>query len=243
MIKHIEIKDCLGFTLRGYLDLPDNAKRIVVFFHGYTGNLTEHNDHFKLLSRMLSKENIASLRMCYAGNGESDGAFYDSNFANNLIDCKAMLDYAKNELKFDDICLLGFSMGGLLACCSANYIPITKIVLWSAAVPDYDHWKKHYEAYRAMPNGKRYFLGREVDERLYETTNLLHPIEEAKKFQGEVLIYQGRIDQAVPFEQAIKYNEAFKNSTLKIIENCTHGYDQYEFQKEILDGSLNFLKS
>ena len=34
MIKHVEIENVKGFILRGYLDLPENAKKIVVFFHG-----------------------------------------------------------------------------------------------------------------------------------------------------------------------------------------------------------------
>ena len=37
MTKHIEIVNVKGFILRGYLELPENAKRIVCMFHGFTG--------------------------------------------------------------------------------------------------------------------------------------------------------------------------------------------------------------
>ena len=40
MTKHIEIENIKGFILRGYLELPENAKRIVCMFHGFTGNKT-----------------------------------------------------------------------------------------------------------------------------------------------------------------------------------------------------------
>ena len=40
MTKHVEIENINGFILRGYLELPENAKRIVVMLHGFTGNKT-----------------------------------------------------------------------------------------------------------------------------------------------------------------------------------------------------------
>ena len=30
MIKHVEIENVKGFVLRGYLELPENAKKIVI---------------------------------------------------------------------------------------------------------------------------------------------------------------------------------------------------------------------
>ena len=47
MVKHIELINKQGMTLRGYLDYPDNFNgEIVVMYHGFTGNKTEHAKHF-----------------------------------------------------------------------------------------------------------------------------------------------------------------------------------------------------
>ena len=64
MTKHVEIVNVKGFVLRGYLELPENAKRIVCMFHGFTGNKTEHNGHYRNLARLLAKEGILHRAFC-----------------------------------------------------------------------------------------------------------------------------------------------------------------------------------
>ena len=73
MVKAVEFKNEQGLMLRGFLHLVEESKEIVVMLHGFTGNKTEHNGHFRNLSRMLEKIGVSSLRMDYDCNGESDG--------------------------------------------------------------------------------------------------------------------------------------------------------------------------
>ena len=120
MTKHIEIENIKGFILRGYLELPENAKRIVCMFHGFTGNKTEHNGHYRNLARLLAKKGVASIRMDYHGNGESDGEFYDFSYIDTLDDAKRIIEFAKNIEGIEEVCILGFSYGGAIASMVAN---------------------------------------------------------------------------------------------------------------------------
>ena len=47
-VSAIEIKNCKGFVLRGFLHLPESASEIVVMLHGFTGNKTEHAGHLEI---------------------------------------------------------------------------------------------------------------------------------------------------------------------------------------------------
>ena len=96
MLKHIEITNKEGRILRGYLTLPEQFNGdLVLMYHGFTGNKTEHAGHFRNLSRLLAAEKIASLRMDFSGNGESDGEFSDFTFDTLIAEANLMLDYAK----------------------------------------------------------------------------------------------------------------------------------------------------
>ena len=97
MIKHIELVNEWGKTLRGYLDMPENFNgELIVMFHGFTGNKSEHAYHFRNISRIMSKEGFASMRLDFSGNGESDGEFKDFTFDTLYSEAKQMIDFALN---------------------------------------------------------------------------------------------------------------------------------------------------
>ena len=97
MVEHVEIVNKDGRVLRGYLHIPMNFRGdVVVFFHGFTGNKTEHDGHFRNMARHLEYYGIASLRMDFSGNGESDGEFYDFTYDTMLPEALQMVEYAKS---------------------------------------------------------------------------------------------------------------------------------------------------
>ena len=53
MMKHVEIVNKDGKVLRGYYSDPENFNGdVVVCFHGFTGNKTEHACHFRNIARL-----------------------------------------------------------------------------------------------------------------------------------------------------------------------------------------------
>ena len=162
MTKHVEIENIKGFILRGYLELPENAKKIVVMYHGFTGNKTEHNGHFRNLARLLAKVGVASIRMDYHGNGESDGEFSDFTFLDAVDDAKRILEYAHNVEGIEEVAILGFSFGGGLAGLIANDENCDQLVLISAAANMPQLTLNKYEGWRKLENGNVYFNGFEL---------------------------------------------------------------------------------
>jgi len=174
MLKHIEITNKEGRILRGYLTLPEEFNGdLVLMYHGFTGNKTEHAGHFRNLSRLLAAEKIASLRMDFSGNGESDGEFSDFTFDTLIAEANLMLDYAKTISDVKRVMLLGFSMGGAVAAMVAakRYQEIDKMVLWSPAGNILEKIKKAFESGIKLENGNVMMGTFELSKAMVESVN------------------------------------------------------------------------
>lgn len=243
MIKHVEINNNHNKVLRGYLDLPDNSTKLVVMFHGYTGNKTEHNGFFRTLSRKLSQMNIASLRMDYSCNGESDGEFFEFDFDHAIEDAKLMIDYAHSINSIKDVILLGFSMGGAIASLVCNYTDIAGMLLWSPAGDLGKNLRKRFENAPKLENGNVYMPGFELSENLVNTMEKYDFYSEASKFKNKVYIIHGTNDKAVDYLRGIEYAVKFPNANIHLVNKSGHGYDDFDSANELLTKSINFLKN
>lgn len=239
MVKHVEIENKHRKVLRGYLDLPTEAKSIVVMFHGYTGNKTEHNGFYRTMSRRLSALGIASLRLDYACNGESDGEFIDFRFDEALDDAKLMLDYAFSLKQIKDVMVLGFSMGGAIASIVCNYKPLKKLLLWSPAGDLAKNLRHRFELLNGGINSYAFPL----TEPLVASMEQFDFFAGTSKFTSPVLIIQGKKDKAVDYLTSMQYAVKFPNSHIVLVDEAGHGYDEISSANKLLDLSINFLKS
>lgn len=242
MTKHVEIENVKGFILRGYLELPENAKKIVVMYHGFTGNKTEHNGHFRNLARLLAKVGVASIRMDYHGNGESDGEFSDFTFLDALDDAKRILEYAHGVEGIEEVAILGFSFGGGVAGLIANDSNCDQLVLISAAANMPQLTLNKYENWRKLENGNVYFNGFELSKDFGNGLIGRNMYENTSELTKPVLVIQARNDQAVPYLYGVKYAVSYKNSRLHIVKDAGHGYDSLENATELYEKVVEFLK-
>ncbi|MDD4211850.1 MAG: alpha/beta fold hydrolase [Bacilli bacterium] len=242
MIQHIEIINKQNRVLRGYLDHPEGANRCVVMLHGYTGNKTEHNGYFRTMSRLLNEQGIASLRMDYSCNGESDGEFYEFSYLEAIEDAKLMLQTAKNFPGIETISLMGFSMGGAIAALVCNEIAIDRLLLWSPAGTMYQKMKERFDAAPKMENGHVYSAGFELSGELIDSMADIDPFRECESFEKPVLVIHGRQDKAVPYLTGVTYTVKFPNSRLHIVNESGHGYDEEPSKTQLLEQSMAFLK-
>lgn len=241
MLKHVEIENVKGYILRGYLDIPEGAKKIVVMLHGFTGNKTEHNGHFRNIARQLSKKGVASLRMDYHGNGESDGEFSDFTFIDALDDAKRMVEYSKNMKGIKEVAILGFSFGGALASLIANNDNCDQLVLISAAASMSETVKEKYDNWRKLDNGNVYSNGFELSKNFAEGLIGRDMYANTPNFTKNVLVIHGRDDQSVPYLCGVKYAVNYKNSHLHLIDGAGHGYNSLENATELYQKVVEFL--
>lgn len=244
MIKHVEIVNKQGRTLRGYLHLPEGAKEILVMFHGFTGNKTEHAGHFRNFARLLEKEGVASLRMDFSGNGESDGEFADFTFDTMMDEARQMIEYAKNISGIEKVDLLGFSMGGAVAGMMAReYMEqINKLMLWSPAGNIVDLIKKRYENNEKNEKGNVIFGGYwELSKEMYESLDKYNTYEGLENFPNKVFIVHGSQDLSVNYLFGMRYAVRCKNSFIHLVNGSGHGYDPLAHRDELYSKSLDFI--
>lgn len=242
MVKAIELLNKQGYVLRGFLDLPDGASKIVVFLHGFTGNKTEHAGHFRNLARLLSKKGVASLRMDYHGNGESDGEFQDFNFDYAIDDANLFIDYARNLKGIEEVTLLGFSLGGGIAGIVANDKNVDKLVLWSPAGCMKEHVINYFERCQKIDEDNIIVAGGFILNRQFlDTIKKYEFYSYAKNFTKPVLIVHGEKDLSVDISYGKRYNEEYKDSVMHIVAESGHGYDKPVQSEELYKLSIDFI--
>jgi esterase/lipase len=242
MIKHIEL-EVNGRIIRGYLDLPTECpKSIVVMFHGFTGHKVENGYAFRTLSRLLSKQNIASIRMDFSGSGDSDGEFHEFTFSSQCEEARNIIEYAKKVSS--NLSILGFSMGGAVASVvSLEYInDIKKLLLWAPAGNLNLIAKRIKGSAKITPNHTFDMGGYELSQTFcdeIEDYDIYHNIHNYTK---DVLIIHGENDQAVDVGYGKKYYERYPNATLKVISEANHVFSSLAWREELYQLSINYLK-
>ena len=116
-----------------------NSDKIVIFAHGFTGSKHESGRLFVMAARSLSSAGFNVLRFDFMGEGDSSGDFNQMTPNTRITDLTAALSWAKRR-KFARIGLLGLSLGGATAICTAAQSPgVSALVTWST-VPSYKFW-------------------------------------------------------------------------------------------------------
>lgn len=89
---------------------------LIVINHGFAGSRNEGGG-FTRLAEIMAKKGLASIRMDFAGCGDSKAEFLEFNNTNNLSDSEACLNWALENMPVDkeNVGVLGYSNGGRLA--------------------------------------------------------------------------------------------------------------------------------
>ncbi|MDT1064569.1 alpha/beta hydrolase [Paracoccus sp. CPCC 101403] len=128
--------------IAGILNRPDGIENppIVLMLHGFTGSKNEftvagtETGLFTLMAEELAKAGIASLRIDFAGSGESSGTWEQTTFSGQIADAVDAFDYLQIMPGVDAhrIGILGYSQGGLVGAHLAAARPETRAaVLWA----------------------------------------------------------------------------------------------------------------
>lgn len=108
---------------------------LVILCHGFTGN-RNGDGHFAPLAQDLADQGIASVRLDFAGCGDSTEPYTSYTLANMAADVDAAIAYMQDTYHTQGpIALVGHSMGGRLASLypQLGSYPVEALVLWSPA--------------------------------------------------------------------------------------------------------------
>ncbi len=119
----------------------------VLICHGLAGNKTGKYRVYVLLSEILSKNGIASLRIDFRGSGDSEGDFSAMTLESEVSDAIKGLEFLENHPSIDPkrIGIFGRSIGGTVSLIAARkYGRVKSIVTW-APLSDGDQWYEKWK--------------------------------------------------------------------------------------------------
>ena len=136
--KNIEIPGTRG-NIPAAIQLPAKSARgeelpLVVLCHGFTGN-RQGDGHFAPLAEDLAAHGIATVRLDFAGCGDSTEPYANYTLANMAADVDSVIGYMQATYGTGKTALVGHSMGGRLASLypQLGQYPVTALALWSPA--------------------------------------------------------------------------------------------------------------
>lgn len=215
---------------------PENAAGapLVVFCHGFTGN--RQDAHFLSLGRRLAEHGIASVRLDFAGQGESEEPGTAYTLTNAAADIDACIEWmaAQQGADMQRIALVGHSMGGRIATEYLNHGRhagnVLALALWSPAngdglqgleflnienYADVEAWRE-----QARTDGE-VCINRWGDfmlsEAMFEQMEQSHPAETLRAFAGPILLCY------TPNEGNVFSEEYTVQPTIDAVGACAQG--------------------
>lgn len=130
--------------LAGVLEMPRSGdpQAYAIFAHCFTCGKDFVPE--RRIAQGLASENIAVLRIDFAGLGKSEGAFEDSSFVTNLEDLEAAAAWLRQHFTAPAL-LVGHSLGGSAVLSAADRIESVKAVATIGAPADPGHVTAMFE--------------------------------------------------------------------------------------------------
>ncbi len=246
-ILQVSFKNRNGHTLRGFVNLPDTDKKVpmVLLLHGFTGNCYGYKGLNTQIARTLAENGFGCARFDFYGNGESDGNFEDCTFTGLYEDTEDMFKWL-GEQEFadkDNLYLSGQSMGGYVAAsCAPKVNPHGLILLcpgagmWFGCAESADQVKKSGKTWVDM-EGLKYEMAFNYDMARHPI-----PFEEAKGYEGPVLITRASDDNLVDERTVNTYAECYKDVETLTVEGGGHNFASIPAREKITDAMITFIK-
>jgi uncharacterized protein len=203
-----------GQTIRGTLYVaggPDRRRPAVVLLHGFTGHRIEADFMFVALGRALADSGLHAITFDFRGSGESDGTFDQMLVSRELDDVGRVLQWLPGRPGVDRsrIGLLGFSLGGLLACCAARNFPAVRALALLA--PTTPQNLRRYAQQQSV--GDKVVIGSHtLSADFFEDLSRLDPLSDLATIHRPALLVHGTADKAVPPRVGQQYQEVLRRA-------------------------------
>ncbi len=206
---------------------------VVLLLHGDLSSRNENGDLFTRLAADLAGRGIASLRIDFAGSGDSTQPDLALDYPGMVADATASLNYLLGDPRIDPdrVAVLGLSRGGAIAATLAGTVPgVAALAEWSGAV--YNGYDEDPEAHdQARADGYVTVDGNAGPFRLslnwFDSIEQSHPLDDVAGYTGPVLAVTGSADDVVPPEVSDVFVQtvASTDTTRYIVDGADHEFD------------------
>lgn len=231
--------DCLACLT----DRDENLskQKLVVICSGFGSH--KDSERQKGLVRFFSSLGYAVFRFDYFGCGESSGHLPMTTITKGLNSLKAVMEYLKGQPWVDKkhIGLYGNSYGGVLAVLEASLHPQYKFLILTSPANYLDNIDVDIEEWRKNEIMTVIRQPRHIS--FYDDALKYDVFKSAEKVCSPVLILHGTEDDVIPFNQSVKLNNHFSNSTLIAVEDEKHKYKNFDkFETAMKNWLINVEK-
>jgi pimeloyl-ACP methyl ester carboxylesterase len=229
---NLDIKNSLGERIDySFQEGNSDSNNLVVLGHGVTGN--KDRPILVGVSNALAQRGIASLRISYAGNGDSGGRFQDSNITKEVGDLGAVLDALGDS---HTIAYVGHSMGGAVGALRGSSDRRIKLLVSLAGMV---HTKAFAELEFGEVTPDKGFMWDDEDCPLSQSymddlRGIGDVLEAAKKVHTPWLFVHGTKDDVVPFQDTVDVHGAVDcPKDLHSVEGADHVFSESHLEPAV----------
>ena len=259
-----------GQKVIGTLNIPDAVSKppVILLLHGFTGSRNEleipavKEGIFSRAAKAWADKGVASLRIDFRGNGESEGKFEDMTMEGLIADAEAALDYlaASPDVDKDKMAIVGWSMGGAVGASVAGQTEhdLDSVTLWAPgtnmgsalALLFGTEAMKAGLAAKDTPATMKLPWGAEVKLKagFFESMYRIDPIAEIEGYDGPLLVAVGSKDDVVYPQPAsgqvlLDYHEGPEELWVKPMDHVFNVFQGVETVDELIAKTGEFVSA
>ncbi|WP_419237381.1 alpha/beta hydrolase family protein [Photobacterium leiognathi subsp. mandapamensis] len=253
-----------NYDIPAIFSVPDKKidKQIpaVIMLHGTGTQKDEVGNLYKSLSEKLEALGIASIRLDFAGSGDSTASDLEYSLSSAVLDGKTAFNYlqANSQIDKSRIGVVGFSQGALISQLLVIEEPnIKSLAVWSPAVGNgITPMKAFFEQYYDEAKQNGYALIKydwrspfKVNLTWFEQLKAQQSLTLMKQFTSSLLAISGTNDTVLPWENANTLITASgsKDATAVTMKDGDHIFNVFDPKAhqstELLEITANWLNS
>ena len=212
----------------------NNAKKIVLFCHGFPGS-----SRLILLGNNLKDSTISLVEIHYRGDKKSEGKF---SFLGSIKDIRTVATHLKEKYKVP-LHALGYSMGGFYVTNIINKEPciFDQIILLNPVVDTMKLFSNKQLMDQLWEHAKNILSlkpTKDYEEEISKVISKLNPLVFAKKLKSKIIIIQSTKDEVLPPELTKKFYALLRcEKSYREVVNKMH--DLMGDEKELIDAILD----
>jgi len=237
MEKHITIPTSDWFEISGVLNCREKSDKLIIFVHGFTGNLNEA--HYVCARDFFLSRGYATFRFNLYSAGRNHRKLHTTTVEDHSFDTQKVIDYFHNI--YTDISLVGHSLGWPTIIWVPNLSQIHKIILWDPALEMRTNAKKIFSEdgkyFIPSGSGKNIEVWKEMlDE--FENIDYFTKLQSLEFLKEDIWIIYASEDRHVVFQPELD-KLWIKNYTIQWADHCFTR--EWNFQ-ELFEETLEYIE-